>query len=150
MSVGERIRRLRIEAGRTQRSVADAAGIAVAHLSRVEGGRVIPRLRTLSRVADALRIEVSAFFDDRTPLEPPDRCAASLSGRCILDERAGGRGRRRKGQECYGPAELEALHLCNLLLQTADRETAKTVAKVMQGLLALPARREDATRRRSR
>lgn len=137
MSVGSQVRKLRTDAGLSQRKVAEAARVAVAYLSRVENDRLTPTLRTLGRLGDALGVEVTAFLDRRTPLEPPDRCPVSLSGRCILDEQAAGRGRKRKGRESYGPAELEALRLCNLLLQGGTKESARTLVTLLKGLLAL-------------
>lgn len=136
MSIGAQIRRCRLKAGRSQRSVADEAKVAVAYLSRVENGRVTPTLRTLGRLAGALGVEISAFLDARAPLEPPDRCPVSLSGRCILDQLASTRGRRRRGAERYGPDELAALKLCNLLLQSANRQTTRMLTSIMKGLLA--------------
>ncbi len=138
MSVGRQVRRLRTGAGLSQRSLAEAAGVAIAYLSRVENERLIPTLRTLGRLGKALGVDVPAFLEAKAPLEPPDRCPVSLSGRCILDEQWARRGRKRHGRESYGPAELEALRLCNLVLQKGTRDSTRTLVTLLKGLLALP------------
>lgn len=65
MSVGSRVRTLRTDAGRSQRDVAETAGVAIAYLSRVENGRVIPTLRTLGRLGKALGVDVTRFSTRR-------------------------------------------------------------------------------------
>ena len=143
MGVGREIRRSRKETGRTQREIAERAGVAVAYLSRLENDRVTPTLRTMDRLAAALGVSVVTLLDRQVPLEQPDRCPVSLSGRCILDE-PGGRQRRQRagGRESYGTEDLKALRLCNLLLQSGDRQAIRTLITVMNGLLALkPAQR---------
>ena len=138
MSVGTEIRRHRQLAGHTQRQLAERASVAVAYLSRLENNRVAPTLRTMNRVADALGVSVAALLERQVPLEPPDRCPVSLSGRCILDEAAGRRQRRRSGgRESYGPEDLKALRLCNVFLQTADRQAVRALTFVLHAFLAL-------------
>lgn len=147
MGVGKEIRRNRERTRLTQRGLAERADVAVAYLSRLENDRVTPTLRTLNRVAVALGVRVATLLDQGVPLEPPDRCPVSLSGRCILDEPSRRHQRRRQGgQETYGREELKALRLCNLLLQSGDRQMVRTLITVMNGLVALrPANKGNST-----
>jgi transcriptional regulator with XRE-family HTH domain len=138
MSLGSQIRRGRERAGRTQRQLAELAGVAPAYVSRLENDRVTPTLRTASRLATALGVSVGSLLDSKRPLETPDRCPVSLSGRCILDEPSGGRPRQRAGgRESYTPEDLRALRLCNLLLQSGNRRAVRTLITVLDGLLAM-------------
>ena len=136
MSIGTAIRHNRQRAGRTQRQLAEEAGVAVAHLSRLENDRGTPTLRTMHRLAAALGVTASALLEREITLEPPDRCPVSLSGRCILDEPAQRRGRRDGGSESFSPEDLKALRLCNLLLQSGDKQAVRALITVVNGLLA--------------
>jgi transcriptional regulator with XRE-family HTH domain len=136
--VGREIRRRREEAGHTQRQLAERADLAVAYLSRLENDRVTPTLRTMDRLAAALGVKVAALLDREVHLESPDRCPVSLSGQCVLDERSGRQRRRRESpKESYSTDDLNALRLCNLLLQSGDRQAVRTLVAVMNGLLAM-------------
>jgi transcriptional regulator with XRE-family HTH domain len=137
VGVGNEIRRNRERTGRTQRELAERSDVAVAYLSRLENEHVSPTLRTLNRVAAALSVKAATLLDQRVPLEPPDRCPVSLSGRCILDEPSRHQRRHQGGQETYGTEELKALRLCNLLLQSGDRQVVRTLITLMKGLVAL-------------
>lgn len=148
MSIGVRIQQLRRQSNRTQRSVATAAGVAVEYLSRIENERVTPTLATLSKIAEALGTELGALFDGHSTLETPDRCPVSLSGRCMLGHLMAGPGPQPKSSvERYSVQQLDALHLCNLLLHSTDREIAHAVQTSLQSLLALS---ETRARRRTK
>jgi DNA-binding XRE family transcriptional regulator len=60
-SVGERVRALRLETGRSATEVAEAAGMARSNFARLEAGTHEPRLATLRRVAGALGVPVEAL-----------------------------------------------------------------------------------------
>jgi transcriptional regulator with XRE-family HTH domain len=64
---GERVQRLRKLRGMTQADLARTSGLGLHTVKDVEGGIGNPRNRTLRRVADALRVDTSAFL---TPGEP--------------------------------------------------------------------------------
>ncbi|HET7036806.1 MAG TPA: helix-turn-helix transcriptional regulator [Thermomicrobiaceae bacterium] len=53
-AAGELLRAYRLTAGLTQEQLADRAGLSVRGLSNLEGGRSLPRLATLNRLASAL------------------------------------------------------------------------------------------------
>lgn len=59
MSVGDRCRALREEKGLSQRELAEQCGMAQNDISKLEGGRTNFGPERLSRLADALEVEVS-------------------------------------------------------------------------------------------
>lgn len=67
--VGDRIRQLRENHGISQEELADRCGIHRTHLSKIERGKISPAVVTLSRIAGALKIKMSSFFDG-WPLDP--------------------------------------------------------------------------------
>lgn len=138
MSVGRRIRQLRLESRITQRELGEVTGLAVSYLSRVENGRLTPTLPTLTKIAGALSVPLTALFDATATIEARDLCPVSLSGRCVLDHPFVGRGKRsKKGVETYSLEQLEALRLCNFLLHTGDKALLRTLLTILKGLLAL-------------
>jgi transcriptional regulator with XRE-family HTH domain len=141
MTVGKKILKLRLQSKRSQREISMASGLAVSYLSRLENDRIIPSIRTLTRIAQALGVPLTALFDRDTGTEPArEGCPVSPSGHCLLDQMFAGRGRKPKSQnETYSPQQLEILRLCNFLLQTDDREVFTTLSVVMKSLLALSA-----------
>jgi transcriptional regulator with XRE-family HTH domain len=138
MSVGRRIQQLRLESRITQRELGETTGLAVSYLSRVENGRLTPTLPTLTKIAGALSVPLTALFDATATLEARDACPVSLSGRCILDHPFVGRAKRpTKDVEEYSREQLEALRLCNFLLHTGDKQLLRTLITMLKGLLAL-------------
>lgn len=63
MSIGERIRQLRENAGFSQNKLADFAGVSQTHLRRVELGQADITVGHLQLVCDALGISLKHFFD---------------------------------------------------------------------------------------
>jgi transcriptional regulator with XRE-family HTH domain len=68
--LGARIKAEREDQGLTQRELAELAGIHETHLSRIEAGLVDPKLSMLTRIALALRVNLSELTDR---LLPPGR-----------------------------------------------------------------------------
>lgn len=64
MEVGSRIRKIRLQQGRTIQEVADASQCSKALLSKIETGKVIPALATLSKISKSLNVKVSALMED--------------------------------------------------------------------------------------
>jgi len=58
-SIGERIRRLRLAAGLSQRELARLAGVSQSLIAKIEGGKVNPRVETLERIMRALQDALS-------------------------------------------------------------------------------------------
>ena len=134
-SLGRRIRRCRLEAGRTQRDVSRSTGLAISYLSRLENDRVQPSVRTLQRVAEALGAPMAWFFEPEGMLEERDRCPVSLDGRCILEHLfTGARSRRKIDVEAYSALELETLRLCNRLLHSKDEAVRNALHTLVRAL----------------
>jgi transcriptional regulator with XRE-family HTH domain len=60
-ALGAAIRALRIEKEAKQQAVAEAAGITVAHLSKIERGLTNPTWGTVVAIAEALDVAVSTL-----------------------------------------------------------------------------------------
>ena len=60
--VGERVRELRQGMGQTMATFAEAAGISLGMLSKIEHGQTAPSLSTLVRLADAASVPMTALF----------------------------------------------------------------------------------------
>lgn len=137
MNVGRKVRELRLESHITQRDLGEVTGLDVSYLSRIENGRLTPTLPTLTKIAGALSVPLTALFDAEAGLEAKDACPVSLSGRCLLDHPFTGRGKTPKtGVEAYSREQLDALRLCNLLLHAGDKELLRALLTMLKGLLA--------------
>jgi DNA-binding XRE family transcriptional regulator len=138
MSVGKRILRLRLERQLTQRDISEETGLAVSYLSRLENGRITPTIPTLSKIAHALGVDVTAFFGQETPSDTDDRCPVSSSGRCVLDQLLVGRGRKPDMRwEGYTPQQLELLRLCDYLIHTGEKDILSSLSTLLEALLSL-------------
>lgn len=85
MDIGTHIKELRKKKKMTQIGLAAAAEISRSYLADVEAGRYNPSLETLSKLAQALGVEVSALFKGNTgQLPEPDNentdTAAAVQG----------------------------------------------------------------------
>ena len=61
--IGMRIKELRQKRGLTQDKLSHKVDIDPKHLSRIEVGRSFPSFDTLERMANALHVELRAFFE---------------------------------------------------------------------------------------
>jgi transcriptional regulator with XRE-family HTH domain len=138
MSIGKTVQWARMQTQKTQQELAESSGLAVSYLSRLENDRIAPTVRTLQKIAAALKVPLSSLFEPEQVLEAADHCPVSLSGRCILDQVFAGRGiDPHKVVESYSPQQLEALRLCNFLLHTQDKDLLRTLIVMLRSLLAL-------------
>jgi transcriptional regulator with XRE-family HTH domain len=87
LSIGERIRYLRMQKGLSQRDIEKASGLLRSYLSRVEHGHTVPSLETLERLAAALDLPLYRLF--YTPDEESST-APSRTPRNSLQELAEG------------------------------------------------------------
>ena len=63
-----KIRELRTAKGMTQEELAVATGISLRTIQRIEQGKVVPRAFSLKKIAEALGINISEFYQhDETP-----------------------------------------------------------------------------------
>ena len=65
--LGNRIRKLRSQAGLTQAQLADRAGLSDEFMSRLERGKKSPSLATAGRIAEALGVTLAVLFDFDAP-----------------------------------------------------------------------------------
>ncbi|MBI3362540.1 MAG: helix-turn-helix domain-containing protein, partial [Chloroflexi bacterium] len=70
INVGSRVRGLREESGMSLRGLAKASEMSPNALSQIERGNASPSVSTLNRLAAALSVPITAFFDTGTPREP--------------------------------------------------------------------------------
>lgn len=98
-SIGMRLRAIRRERGLSQKELAQHAGVSLNCISLIERDEISPNVATLQRLADALNVKVTAFFDADEQVDvihveaPPSPPAASskveLQGICTsLGEQA--------------------------------------------------------------
>lgn len=62
--VGERLHKIREQRGLSLRALAGRCGLSFNTISRIERGESSPTVATLSLLAGALNVSISAFFDD--------------------------------------------------------------------------------------
>ena len=65
--LGERIRGIRVKQGKSQADLANAAHIALPHVSRIERGKVRMQLDTFIRIAEALEISTDELLRLNVP-----------------------------------------------------------------------------------
>ncbi len=70
VDVGEVLKRLRQEKGMSLRMLAAKSGLSANALSMIERGRVSPSVSTLYKLADALGVSITAFFNLESPRRP--------------------------------------------------------------------------------
>ena len=105
LSLGDRLRRLRMERNLSQRDLAQQAGISANSIGLIERGEISPSVATIQSLAAALKIKISYFFDDESTgnvlhIKAADRPVLTSSG-----VRIEGIGQRLKTQE------LEPFHI---------------------------------------
>lgn len=64
MTIGERLKRLRLQRGWTQDELATQAGMNGRHISRYENDRLEPPRRSVRRLAEALEVPIEALLQD--------------------------------------------------------------------------------------
>lgn len=67
MNVGAALKAAREKAGLSQAEASRRSGVHWVHLSRLEGGKVNPTVRTLVRLAEVYGVEVGQMLDTPTP-----------------------------------------------------------------------------------
>lgn len=79
MSIGENIRKIRIEKGLTQKQVADSCGVIDSTIRTYERGKANPKPATVAKIAKALNVSVAELYgvDWMPGIETPDQEANS-------------------------------------------------------------------------
>jgi len=143
MSIGKRVLQLRLQSKMTQQEISVLTGLAVSYLSRLENERITPSIRTLTRIANAFGVPVTHLLQAEPERHDGESCPVSPSGRCLLNQLAVGRGRRPKSRsDSYSPFQLEILRMCNVLLQSQDREVVDSLATLLRSMCSLVETRE--------
>lgn len=62
--MGNKIRQVRLERGIAKRELARRAHVALSYLHDLESGRKSPTIRTLTKLASALDVPVTALLED--------------------------------------------------------------------------------------
>jgi transcriptional regulator with XRE-family HTH domain len=70
MNIGDRIRSIRLQQQRTLDDLASACNCSKSLLSKIETDKVIPAIATLSKIASALGVRVSALLEDGEEASP--------------------------------------------------------------------------------
>jgi DNA-binding XRE family transcriptional regulator len=136
VSIGTRIIQIRNQKNFTQKQVSQRSGIACSYLSRVENRRFEPGPKTLRRIADALGVPVSDFFQEGLQALKTSQCAITVSGNCIMDMLRSGRGKAAAGGlESYTPQQLQLLRMANYLIQSGDTRVLDALDLLMSALL---------------
>lgn len=64
MTIGENIRKIRIDKGLTQRDLAAKLQITQQSIAQYENGKRIPKIYTVRKIADALQVNVNEIITD--------------------------------------------------------------------------------------
>lgn len=67
LEIARKIRQIRLQNKLTLEKVADRAGFTKSYLSMVELGKKSPPIASLSKIAQALNVDMAAFFEQRKP-----------------------------------------------------------------------------------
>ena len=144
LEVGKRISGWRRQKGLSQVVVAERAGVAASYLSRIEGGKVHPTVRTARRIADALRMSLDDLLGHSPSAKKGQPCPASVSGSCLMDLLDTGKGPRNpNGNERYTPRQLRVLRRFSALLQKSEPKMLNALELLVASLL------KDGPRRRN-
>lgn len=63
MNIGDKIKAERREGGLTQSELADKVGISRNYISDLENNRYVPSVKTLSKIASVLRIDLNFLIE---------------------------------------------------------------------------------------
>lgn len=137
MSLGTRIMQVRTQKGLTQREISQRTGIAGSYLSRIENRHLEPRPKTLRRIAEALGVPVSEFFQEKPGARPGGlQCVITPSGHCVMDLLRSSRGKSpQPGTESYNPRQLQLLRMAGYLIESGDGRMLDTLDVVLGALL---------------
>lgn len=80
MIIGDRIRKLRLSKGLTQKQLGEKCGMADSAIRRYESGRGNPTERTLSRIAEALQVPVYELMGYSLKHDTPENRAIADAG----------------------------------------------------------------------
>jgi transcriptional regulator with XRE-family HTH domain len=79
MNIGETIRNFRLQKSMSQGDIEKRTGLLRCYLSRVENGHTIPSLDTLAKIAGAMDVPLSHFFENGAVENGNGKSTPSLS-----------------------------------------------------------------------
>jgi len=119
-----------------QRTVAKRAGIRASYLSRVEGGKINPTVKTAERIAEGLGVPLVCLLSPQSSPARGKACPLTCSGRCVLDlVRKGSARGRADGAECYSPRDLRLVRQFMALVRQGDGSLLKGFEELMGRLV---------------
>ncbi len=65
-NIGKKVKQIRLRNKKTQQQIADECGISKSLLSKIENGQTASAIATLSKISDALGVQLSWVLDDET------------------------------------------------------------------------------------
>lgn len=137
MSIGTRVMQLRNHKNISQRELSQRSGIAISYLSRIENRHLEPRPKTLRKIAEALEVPLTEFFQGRDMSLTGPQCVITASGQCVMDMTCSSRGKRRPtGGEMYTPRHLELLRMTGYLIQNGDSRVLDALELFLGALLS--------------
>jgi transcriptional regulator with XRE-family HTH domain len=83
MTLGERIRKLRRQQGRTLEEIAGACGFTRSLLSKIESNKTVPPVATLTRIAAALGASVASLLSEEQHHSTVHTPAKQAAGRLV-------------------------------------------------------------------
>jgi len=134
LEVGRRLAGARLRRGLSQGTAARLAGIAPSYLSRVETGKVQPTMRTVLRVARAVKVSAADLL--AVPSESKGcPCPVTASGRCLVDlvrteaETAG-----RGTDETYTPRQIRLIRRFASWLRRLEPDRLRAIELLLGGV----------------
>ncbi len=136
VAVGQRIVAWRLRRGLSQAAVSRRVGLNQSYLSRLEAGKIQPNIRTIQRIAAALRIALPELLGPSPPARTGKPCPVSRGGQCLMDlVDAAGEFGQGKGPERYSPRQLRLIRKFTTLVGEDDRKLL-TALEVLVGRMS--------------
>ncbi len=137
--IGKRIRSIRLHQNLSQGVVSKRAGILSSYLSRIETERVHPTVRTVRRIAKALKVSL----DDMLGPSPPKRygkpCPITGTGHCLMDliDTSTVPRLKRKGGN-FTQRQIYLLRRLTLLVEKSRPSLQKALEMLVEEMLTEP------------
>jgi transcriptional regulator with XRE-family HTH domain len=123
-SIGHRIRRMRRQQSRTLDEIAAACGFTKSLLSKIENGKTVPPVATLTKIARAFGVGVAKLVDDRADIGTVFQPGKGLAGRLVPTD---------KGYEFFAFASSRGVNVMQPYFFTAQRGRVKPHALTHPG-----------------
>ncbi len=118
--IAERVREFRLVLGLTVGQLAELTGLSKGMLSKIENAQASPSLATLARLAQALKVPVTAFFRGRGLNEEQDVLVVKAGRGLDMQHKNSGPGHR---YQTFGSMRAPHNSLESLLVTLTERAT---------------------------